>query len=622
MKLKMFNQTSMSVLARRILPKQSPLPTPPFSSPCQGEDGRGQRTFKKMMLAFITFPFIYSTLLFAADNLTDPLQKGLLEEEGNHNLEEAIKLYQSVVTQSDEGRKTVATAIFRLGECYRKQGKTAEATAQYQRILREFSDQEPLVKISQQNLTAIGVMTSVTATVSGDPTATTSEEAEEIRRIKAMIQNSPDLINAKDAKGKTPLFKAASLDQLMVAKFLLINKADIEIGMLQEAADKGYKAMVELLLDHGAEVDSRYEGGATALHYAVLHNRKIVVEVLLQHKADINIKGSCHESRQASPSPVWESSITPLQIAVCKDNLNMIQLLLDRGAEINATNDNGSTALHYAVANGNRNTIETLLVKGADIHAKDLKGQTPLFYIYLNHQTEQNQKILETLLKNKADINARDLEEKTPLFCTIEGTDKRLADLLIKNNADVNAVDKNGTTPLIHTVLRGLLSQSILGMLDTHWEQFAEQLLKQGADPNLQFKETSGTLTKPRHSLMHAVVIEAPDYMEPPFAKLLLVYGADINAKDENGDTPVHWAVSNMVVSERIGWLLDHKADINTKNTKGQTPYDLVLLAGTSPKNKEDEDSEVQIINGKKSKILDLLREHGAVEGTPKENKK
>src|ERR1041385_6199266 len=88
----------------------------------------------------------------AADTLSEKLQRGLFEEEANHNLDAAIKAYQSVVAQSDEQRKLTATAVFRLGECYRKLGKTNEANAQYQRVLRDFSDQEPLAKLSRELL--------------------------------------------------------------------------------------------------------------------------------------------------------------------------------------------------------------------------------------------------------------------------------------------------------------------------------------------------------------------------------------------------------------------------------------------------------------------------------------
>src|SRR6266576_3439173 len=92
----------------------------------------------------------------AADNLSASLQMGLLEEEANHNLAAAIQAYQSVVDQFGDQRKIAATAVFRLGECYRKQGKTNEAVLQYQRVGREFADQDTLVKLSAQYPSAPG----------------------------------------------------------------------------------------------------------------------------------------------------------------------------------------------------------------------------------------------------------------------------------------------------------------------------------------------------------------------------------------------------------------------------------------------------------------------------------
>src|SRR5207249_7121764 len=93
----------------------------------------------------------------ATNDLTSALQKGLFEEEANHNLEAAAQAYQAVSARFDQDRKLAATAIFRLGEVYRKQGKTNEATAQYERIVREFSDQPTLVTLSRQNLAGFRV---------------------------------------------------------------------------------------------------------------------------------------------------------------------------------------------------------------------------------------------------------------------------------------------------------------------------------------------------------------------------------------------------------------------------------------------------------------------------------
>jgi tetratricopeptide (TPR) repeat protein len=91
----------------------------------------------------------------AADTLTREFQRALFEEEANRNLPAAIAGYEAVIKRLDEQRQLAATAVFRLGESYRKLGKTNEAVAAYERIIKEFADQETLVKLSGQNLSIL-----------------------------------------------------------------------------------------------------------------------------------------------------------------------------------------------------------------------------------------------------------------------------------------------------------------------------------------------------------------------------------------------------------------------------------------------------------------------------------
>src|SRR5450631_4773906 len=91
------------------------------------------------------------------NDLTTLLQRGLFEEQASRNLDAAIADYQSLAAQFDKDRQLAATAVFRLGECYRAQGRTNEAAAQYHRILRDFSDQQTLATLSRQNLAGMGV---------------------------------------------------------------------------------------------------------------------------------------------------------------------------------------------------------------------------------------------------------------------------------------------------------------------------------------------------------------------------------------------------------------------------------------------------------------------------------
>src|SRR2546421_8630689 len=89
----------------------------------------------------LLFTLSQGAVLAATNDLSSLLQKGLFEEEANHNFGAAIQAYQAVVDHFDENRKLAATATFRLAECYRKQNKTNEAVEQYQRVLGDFAEQ-------------------------------------------------------------------------------------------------------------------------------------------------------------------------------------------------------------------------------------------------------------------------------------------------------------------------------------------------------------------------------------------------------------------------------------------------------------------------------------------------
>jgi ankyrin repeat protein len=110
---------------------------------------------KSCLTALILFAAA-SVARAATNDLTSILQQALFEEEANRNLDAAVQAYQSLETQFDQDRQVAATAVFRLGECYRKLGRTNDATLQYQRILHDFSDQGTLVTLSRQNLAGLG----------------------------------------------------------------------------------------------------------------------------------------------------------------------------------------------------------------------------------------------------------------------------------------------------------------------------------------------------------------------------------------------------------------------------------------------------------------------------------
>lgn len=92
---------------------------------------------------------LFASAGFAQEHMADNLRDGILQEDGKQNPAEAIKQYQAVLTQYADARQTAATALFRMAECYRKQGNRNAAMAAYQRVINDFPDQPKLVSQSR-----------------------------------------------------------------------------------------------------------------------------------------------------------------------------------------------------------------------------------------------------------------------------------------------------------------------------------------------------------------------------------------------------------------------------------------------------------------------------------------
>jgi len=125
---------------------------------------------------------------------------------------------------------------------------------------------------------------------------------------------------------------------------------------LHEAARGGYPEIVKLLLEKGAQVNIRNEGGATPLHYAARNGNIEVMEILLENGADVTQKGT--------------GCGTALQWAARNGQIQAIKTLMSNGVDINQRGSDDVTALMDAVSNGQLETVEFLIANGADINAR------------------------------------------------------------------------------------------------------------------------------------------------------------------------------------------------------------------------------------------------------------
>jgi len=126
----------------------------------------------------------------------------------------------------------------------------------------------------------------------------------------------------------------------------------------------------------------------------------------------------------------------------------VVDLLLEKGADIDIQDDQGDTALHLAV--GHEQVAELLLEKGADINRTDRWGMTAL------HEAARNghEQVVGLLLKKGADVNAKDQGDGTALHEAAAKGHEEVVRLLLEKGADINAEDAKGRTAL-HAAVKG-----------------------------------------------------------------------------------------------------------------------------------------------------------------------
>jgi tetratricopeptide (TPR) repeat protein len=184
------------------------------------------------------------------ERLSDQLRKGIVQEETGQNIDKAIQAYQAVVARFDEDRKTAATALFRLAECYRKAGKREQAVAAYQRVVREFADQATLVESSRRQLIGtFGLPEPRTTSNSAESAqlrlelAAAQKALENTRQSEAnarkALENArlrevtPEALVSAEGAPTTP--EAAKLDIQLLEMQMVEMQSKVEVGLMAPA---------------------------------------------------------------------------------------------------------------------------------------------------------------------------------------------------------------------------------------------------------------------------------------------------------------------------------------------------------------------------------------------------
>lgn len=192
----------------------------------------------------------------------------------------------------------------------------------------------------------------------------------------------------------------------------------------------------------------------TPLNLAAQHGHTHILRRFVAHITDVN-------------TPVYVEARTPLHIAAEEGRFDVVKLLLELDATVDAQSLNfgDETALHAAASSGHTTIMEELLRHGADVHSVTSVGYTPLHIAAEPDHADA----ARVLLAEGASVNAITMNAKTALHVATEHGHSSVVALLLVHGADANAAASARVTPL-HIAAR------------TRWSEIAAELIVHGAD--------------------------------------------------------------------------------------------------------------------------------------------
>ncbi|KAM6906731.1 ankyrin repeat and SOCS box protein 2-like [Lycodopsis pacificus] len=388
------------------------------------------------------------------------------------------------------------------------------------------------------------------------------------------------LIAPEPEEEEEPLFKAIRVgDASRVKALAVLLGTDLMLPnkpgwlAIHQAAWFGQDTCLQVLLSaQQGMINKRTERGESALLVAVSKDQLRCVQVLLENGVDANIQNYDKE--------------TPLYRA-CERNIPaMVAVLLNHGVAVNTHCIWGCTALHEAACRNNVEICEMLLKAGAKHNLSNMYGISPLFTAAQSGQLAA----LRLLLKHGADLNGQAADGATALYEAAKNGHEEIVELLLSQNANANIPGKTGLLPLHVAAQRG--SDIIVSMLisatsktrvrrtgisplhlaaERNRDDVLEVLIKAGFDVNAQLSEERSRLYQDRRStaLYFSVINNNIDAVH-----MLLEAGADPNLD----------VFTPLLVAARLGciqtvtMLVEHGADINTSITTHPTTFPAVYM--------------------------------------------
>ena len=262
-----------------------------------------------------------------------------------------------------------------------------------------------------------------------------------VKEVVCMLIERGADVAAQDKDGNTPLHVATKYIMVEFARVLVERSADVDarnndretpLHMALGHAEEVEVEAVCMLIESGADVAAQDNNGDTSLHLALQRAEVEIGRMLIGRGADVAAQNKdgvtpLHLALDLFGEMKMEAVLmliedmpvaaqnkdgeTPLHLASQYEEVEVVRMLIERGADVSAQNKEGETPLHRALEYGNVGVVRMLIESGTDVSAQNKDGMTPLHLASLHRRVEA----VRMLIEHGADVAAQNKNGETPL---------------------------------------------------------------------------------------------------------------------------------------------------------------------------------------------------------------